>query len=369
MRKVLLVVALLAVVFAAVPASALTDDANALPQGPVNGKYTNFSDLYTVTDASSATGYTPRLFGGLAGLSGQENRAIFNASSIQTPGGTPLWFPTTQQLTGLFYDLTVISATTALGGGTGTDVILTLDFGVGPRATPLTSGPGLATNPVGAGGVLQAYLQPGTTNFNADPNGAGTLGIPAAGTPTSTVNSSMPVSATDTNGDGTWGPNAWVQGTGGASDSYPGASGTPSELWLSGDFVLYSDLGITGHVANTVFSETLDLNTGVGSGTGYIHLIDGSYFYNVGKGDVGRGPEVDLTITADESLLGVVTNPAGLPPGDYFDGQAGSSWNGVGYWPVDSQDPVIFDVSFVPEPATLSLLGLGLAGLLIRRRK
>jgi len=352
MRKVLLVMALVAVAFAAVPASAFTDDANALPLGPVQGKYTNFSDLY-VPSATGSGAFTPLLFGADV-LNGYENRAIFNSSSIQTPGGTPLWFPITQQLTGLFYDLNVISATTSLGGASGTDVILHLDFGASSRSSPL-SGPGMATNPAGAGGVLEAYLQPGTSNFNADPNGVGALAIPAPATTLASVNGNPPVS------NGQWGPAAWVEGSGATSDSYPGASGTPSELWLSGDFVLYKDIGITGHADGTLFSETLDLNTGTGSGTGYIHLIDGSFFFNVGKGDVGRGPEVDMTITADESLLGVL--------GPDFTGLAGSSWSGVGYWPVDSQDPVIFDVTVVPEPATLTLLGLGLSSLLLRRRK
>jgi len=343
MKKVLLVVALLVVALVATPAMALTFDANALPGGTLQAKYTNFSDLYTAAGVAGQSG-TPLIFGGAIAV-GMENRAIFNTSSIQTPAAVPVWFPVAQQLTGLFYNLDVLSVSAPAADGS-----ITIDFGPSAR-NPLTSGPGLATAPVGSGGVLAVYLQNGTSNFNADPNGVGSLtGLP---TPAATVNGNPPVS------DGTWAPGQWVEGGAGVLDSYPGATG--GTLWLSGVFVPFTDVGIAGHTAGTVLSETLNITTGVASTTGFVHLVDGSFFFNVGKGDIGFGPDVDLLLISDEAAPGV--NPAN---GDLT---PTNNYSGVGYWPVDSQDPVTFKVTGIPEPATLSLLGFGLAGLLIRRRK
>jgi len=376
MRKAFVVVALLAVAFAAVPASALVPDAGALPTGQYVAKYQNYSDLYvpagaTYTDTASniygspsgalpsstvgaATSGTPLLFGGnaadlLNGTGVLENRAIFNATDIFTTGGTKVWNGSSQQLSGLFYNLTLTGVTVG-------STAITLDFSPSTRTAPL-SGPGLATAPTGSGGVLQVYANttlPWATAGNApDPNGVGNLLNTSLPATVASVNARTPVST------GTWGPGSWVEGSGATSDTYVGASA--GSLWLSAEFVPLEDAGVTPVDGDptAVFEETVALNFSSAVADGFLHLVGGSDFPNIGLGDLGFGPYVDLTILSDEATPGVVSGS--LEPNlNYF---------GTGYWPVDSNDPVSFDVQIIPEPATLSLLGFGLAGLLMRRRK
>jgi hypothetical protein len=356
MRKVLLVVAMLAVALAATPASAGTiTDASLLPTGDYQAKFSGFSDLYTPSPTGSGNG-TPERFGLTgaaltAGIGTLENRAIFNTTSIQTLAPVTVWNGSSQSLTGLFYDLT-------LAGVTQQGSALVLDFDVSSRTSPL-SGPGLATSPANSGGVVQVYAQAAPNAFNADPASGGSLHpAPTSGKLVSSVNGTPPVS------NGKWGPAQWVQGaTVSSSDTYaPNSNGT---LWLSGEFVRFSDVGVTAVDGdpNTVFEESINLNLGGGSGFGYIHLVGGSDFARISKGDVGYGPAVDMLLNSDLSI------PATNVAGTKFTGHNGTSYGGAGYWPADANDPLTFSV--VPEPVSIIFFGTGLVavgGYVARRR-
>jgi len=359
MRKVLLVVALLAVVIVATPASAYITNASDLPNGSYAASFENYADFYVpagVTWASSQFGTvvgtagsgTPVLFGGnvadlTAGIGVLEDRAIINTNSINS-SGSPVWLPVSQQLTGLFYNLTLSGVTVS---GTGVTAQLTLDFSPSTRTSPLTGSPGLAGAPAGSGGVLQIYASGLATPFNPDPNSGGTLSLGTKAA--STVNTTAPVST------GKWGPAAWTEGSGTSSDTYP--TDSQGSLWLEGEFIPLVDASITpvDGDPSAVFEETLNLGSGVGSGVGNVYLTGGTEYPNISSLlslTVDERVPSNSTTSVSTDILGHTTN--------YF---------GTGYWPSDSNDPAAFNITVIPEPATLSLLGFGLAGLLIRRKK
>jgi hypothetical protein len=372
MRNALSVVALLVGAFAAAPASASTyTDASDLPPGSYAAKYENYSDLYVPGGSSwvsenygtvvGATGTgTPMPYGAsvpdlYSGIGVLEDRAIFNVTSIQsTATGRTVWNGASQQLSGLFYDLTLTGVTVGANS-------ITLDFSPSRRATPLAGSPGYAVLPAGAGGVLQIFASSSLT-FNPDPNGVGVL--TPSGQTAGSVNGAPPVS------NGQWGPGTWVQGSGSTSDSY--ATASAGSVWLEGAFIPMEDAGFTPADGNatTVFEEQIDTATGVGSSTGYIDLTGGSDLANIGVGDLGFGPYVDMIIGADE--YGPRLSPAtGGPSADL---EPDSNYVGTGYWPVDSEDPAHFDVIptvSAPEPISMIFFGTGLVavgGYMARRR-
>jgi hypothetical protein len=373
MRNALSVVALLVVAFAAAPASASTyTDASDLPPASYAAKYENYSDLYVPGGSSwvsenhgtvvGATGTgTPVPLGVsvsdlVSGIGTLEDRAIFNVTSIQNiTTGTTAWNGSAQQLSGLFYNLTLTGVTV------GTNSI-TLDFSPSTRTTPLAGSPGYAALPAGSGGTLQVYAG-SSLNFNPDPNGVGVL--TPSGQTAASVNGAAPVS------NGQWGPGTWVEGSGSTSDSY--ATASAGSVWLEGAFIPLEDAGFTpANPADptAVFEEQIDTATGVGSSTGYIDLTGGTDLANIGVGDLGFGPYVDMIIGADE--YGPRLSPAtGGPSADL---EPDSNYVGTGYWPVDSEDPVHFGVIptvSTPEPVSMILFGTGLVGVCgyVARRK
>jgi hypothetical protein len=131
----------------------------------------------------------------------------------------------------------------------------------------------------------------------------------------------------------------------GAGNPDPGSS-----LWLLGDF-LPQDL------AGTTLTYTINVATGLGSsGGGFVDLIGGSELpmFKQGIGTTPLGALYDLTFAY---------TTAQHPEQFYYN----HTYADDGFWQTSSSDPVRAEV--VPEPATLSLLGLGVLGLVARRRK
>lgn len=293
---------------------------------------------------------------------GTEQRTIFQVTTIYDNGGNPEFDSSSPtELTGLLYDLKVIGIH-QVGGPTSQSFVL--DFGLAAR-NPLTAtgadvdGDSIgAINPVSGlpivfGGVMEVY-EDSTKDYTADPGGIGRLDsiLPAA-----SVN---PLPAGNA-------PSYWVEGQPtNVRDSFVNVS--DGSLWLSAQLVelqYMADIGIIGdpalgglgYTAGTLLRETIDVSDGTGDGQAFLNVFGGS-----AEGAIERGFAGGL---ADMGMLFDVN----LPWFDIFTGMWNDTfvYQGPGYWTVDSQDPIVFSV--IPEPATISLLGLGLVGIATLRRR
>jgi hypothetical protein len=291
----------------------------------------------------------------------------------------------------VIYDLKTLAPVQVGGAGSS---IFVLDF-VAAGRNPFLGLPGsdvdgdLATLPAPfvTGGVLELY-EDYSKDYTPDPGGVGTYDskLPSAvGSPPLVpfTSDGPPPSVAGVGAAGDAAPLWWVEG---AAGHLPGPAGADTFVNLTdGTYFLASTLVDLNYVASigvslpptallasvpltpgVVLREVVDFASGTGSGFAFANVVGGAWEGNVTRS--GSGPLLDLSLqfninTVIENLF------AAGPPLQTWLSDPGTIYAGPGQWTIDSNDPVSFAVTPVPEPGTLSLLGLSLLGLVGLRKK